>query len=90
MNSPTHTIGPDSKVIIILFNANSLFAQLAENPFSSRDSDIFPWFFGNTKNHHDVTDVSKFSFEPLELSLKAQSRKKKKDGEKESGTTDHS
>ncbi|KAJ5926369.1 hypothetical protein N7516_008142 [Penicillium verrucosum] len=88
MNSPTHTIDPDGEVIIILRNANSPFAQLAGNLFTSRDSDILPWFFGNTKSSHEVTEVSKFRFEPLELSLKEQSRKKKKKGKKrKSGTT---
>lgn len=88
MNSPTHTIDPDGEVIIILRNANSPFAQLAGNPFTSRDSDISPWFFGNTQSSHEVTEVSKFRFKPLELSLKEQPRKKKKKGKKrKSGTT---
>ncbi|KAJ5751419.1 uncharacterized protein N7511_008384 [Penicillium nucicola] len=85
MNSPTHTIDPDGEVIIILRNANSPFAQLAGNTFTSRDSDVFPWLFGNAQSSHEATEATKILFEQPELSLKEKGRNKKKEKKRKAG-----
>ena len=81
MSPPTYTIDLDGEVIIILRNANSLFAQLAGSLSTGRDSTPLGGFFGETKSPRGVIGALESSVEEPELSPK-EKRKKRKERKK--------
>lgn len=77
MDSTTHTIDPEGEVIIILRNANSPFAQLTGDACTRRWFDFSKLSFGNPVSSQGLTGIPRFSFKPLELSLKEQTEERK-------------
>lgn len=87
MNSPTHTIDPDGEVIIILLDANSPFAQLEKNTFTSLDSDNSSPLCDNAQDPPQVTEVSEYPLdEPEPTAKQKKMMRKMKKMKKQPGT----
>ncbi|KAJ5380827.1 uncharacterized protein N7496_003255 [Penicillium cataractarum] len=89
MDTSNYIIDPEGEVIIILHNENSPFAQATGDPRTRRKFDFSQFLFCNPLSSQGLTSVPRFSYKPLELSLKEQAgerkdKKKKKKRDKKS------
>jgi hypothetical protein len=77
MDTSAYTIDPEGEVIIILRNANSPFAQAVGDPRTPPKFDFSQLLYYKPLSSQGLTSVPRFSYKPLELSVKEQSEERK-------------